>query len=250
MSDIIETLEHKGYTIEVYPDIDPMNPREWDNVGTIACWHRRYDLGDEQITGDLDTWFMGMLDFSYEQEEWYYNKYEGDTEGLMNALRDRMDKRYVILPLFIYDHGGITMSTGSFSCPWDSGQVGYTYVSHKEIREANGWKYLTRKRISQTKEYLKGDVETYDQYLTGSVYGYQVKDPRDNDVDSCSGYYGYDFEANDLAPTARSVIDNDIQRVDSDRREYYRSAWEQLKHWIRHKVPIIYRKRLELYEPY
>ena len=24
------------------------NPRDWDNLGVMACWHRRYDLGDEQ----------------------------------------------------------------------------------------------------------------------------------------------------------------------------------------------------------
>ena len=29
----------------------------------------------------------------------------------------------IVQPLYLYDHGGITMNTTGFSCSWDSGQV-------------------------------------------------------------------------------------------------------------------------------
>jgi hypothetical protein len=52
--DSIESYEHAGMTVEI--TIDPMpqdcNPREHTNVGVMLCGHRRYILGDEQITGD------------------------------------------------------------------------------------------------------------------------------------------------------------------------------------------------------
>ncbi len=52
--DRIERYEHAGMTVEI--TIDPMpqdcNPREYTNVGVMLCSHRRYNLGDEQITGD------------------------------------------------------------------------------------------------------------------------------------------------------------------------------------------------------
>jgi hypothetical protein len=47
--------------------------------------------------------------------------------------------------LYLYDHGGITISTGPFSCPRDSGQVGFIYASHKQIRDHFGWKRLKRR---------------------------------------------------------------------------------------------------------
>jgi len=28
-------------------DPEPVNPREWDNLGTMVCFHKRYNLGDE-----------------------------------------------------------------------------------------------------------------------------------------------------------------------------------------------------------
>lgn len=47
--------------------------------------------------------------------------------------------KYVILPLYLYDHGSITMSTGAFSCPWDSGQVGWIYASKKTFIDETGY---------------------------------------------------------------------------------------------------------------
>jgi len=33
-------------TAVILRDSDPINPREWDNVGSMICWHSRYNLGD------------------------------------------------------------------------------------------------------------------------------------------------------------------------------------------------------------
>ena len=66
------------------------------------------------------------------------------------------------------------MSTGRFSCPWDSGQVGFIYVSREKVRKEYGWKVITKEREERIYEILRGEVEVYDQYLTGQVYGYIV----------------------------------------------------------------------------
>lgn len=34
------------FTLTLHHDETPESPREWDNLGTITCWHRRYTLGD------------------------------------------------------------------------------------------------------------------------------------------------------------------------------------------------------------
>lgn len=55
----------------------------------------------------------------------------------------RMCEKYgevAVLPLYLYDHSGISMSTGSFvgraqHAEWDSGQVGYIYMDKKTAME-------------------------------------------------------------------------------------------------------------------
>jgi len=51
-----------SYKIEIEPDLDPMDPREWDNLATMVCWHRRYNLGDEQPEEDPEEYLTGLLD--------------------------------------------------------------------------------------------------------------------------------------------------------------------------------------------
>lgn len=39
--------------IRIEYDDDPMHPRkDMDNLGTMVCWHGRYELGDEQPRQD------------------------------------------------------------------------------------------------------------------------------------------------------------------------------------------------------
>jgi hypothetical protein len=91
----------------------------------------------------------------------------------------------------LYDHSGITISTGSFSCQWDSGQVGFIFVSKHKVQKEG---------IDETKveDYLNGEVETYDQYIRGDVFGYKVYKvstcdlghEHEEELDSCWGFYG------------------------------------------------------------
>jgi hypothetical protein len=140
-------------SIQILQDLDAFDPRrEYDHLGTMVCWHRRYNLGDKH-------------NFS-------------SPEDLNQA---------VYLPLYLYDHSGITMSTTPFSCQWDSGQVGWIYVTKAEIRKEFGKKWTTKK----IQEILRAEVEEYDRYLTGDVYGYIITDDETGEeIDSCWGFYG------------------------------------------------------------
>ena len=53
----METEEYKGYTIKIEHDDYPDNPRDWDNAGEMVCWHRRYNLGDEEPV----PWYVGII---------------------------------------------------------------------------------------------------------------------------------------------------------------------------------------------
>lgn len=148
--------------LRVEQDQDPINWREeGEPLGTMVCWHRRYKLGDVQPDVPPDVWRDAMPE----------------------------DERPAVeLPLYLYDHSGITMSTGSFSCSWDSGQVGFIYMTALEIsREFAGSEILARMRLQQ-------EVEDYDQYLRGEVYGYIIERKMPcghwEETDSCWGFFG------------------------------------------------------------
>ena len=154
------TTDNQQVTIEY--DDDAWNPREWDNLGTMVCWHGRYILGDKQPKISPDEY-----------------------------LED-LPKGTVTLPLYLYDHGGITMKTSPFSCPWDSGQVGFIYVTPETMKQEM---VDTPERAA---EILTNEVETYDQYLRGEVYRYTVAkgvtcdhdDTHWEAVDSCGDFFG------------------------------------------------------------
>ena len=51
----METINIDDITIKIELDTEPINPREWDNLGTMYCFHRNYILGDKKpdyMTGE------------------------------------------------------------------------------------------------------------------------------------------------------------------------------------------------------
>jgi hypothetical protein len=170
----IETFENAGFMASLYHDENPESPREWDNLGHMVCWHRRTDLGDEQVRP---------------------GEHADSLKGFENWLVQERKAR-VILPIYIYEHSGITI-TARYEVylrypdkQWDAGQVGYIYVTADDIRKEYGVKRISQKLKKKVAELLVCEVSAYDQYLTGDVYGYVVKDETGEHIDSCWGFFG------------------------------------------------------------
>ena len=185
----METTTFGDYTIKIEHDDTGESPREWDNMTRMVCWHNNYNLGDEHGY-ESPTVFMHVVSGLYPDLA---------TEDLTEKQYDRCvamaTKRNVILPLYLYDHSGITMSTAPSSCHWDSGRVGYIFMSHEDIRKEYDVKRVSQKMRDRIQVYLEADVKIYDDFLTGNVYWFNVE-KTDNDetvdVDSCGGFYGYE----------------------------------------------------------
>ena len=187
----IETIDYRNHTIKVMFDDDPLNPRtEWDNFGTMICFHKRYVLGDNE----------NLIDYR-DFESW---------EDIEQHLIKEEDAA-VILPLSLYDHGGISMSVGRVG-GWDCGQVGFIFVTREKILKDFDRKHLSKNLLDRVRKILDGEVETYDNYMTGQVYGYVVE-PMDGYEgeecsDSCFGFYDQD----DMVNQAKASIDFTIRQ--------------------------------------
>lgn len=197
------TETYKGWTIEIHYDTDGESPREWENLGFMACWHRRSWLGDkpQEIQRYSPTEYIESL----------INEFQSIPDVEDDKIWKLFSKYYVWLPIYAYEHGGITIRSGSFSDPWDSGQLGFIYVSKadclKEWKQKNWTKAFEKKIIG----ILDGEIETYDQYLTGDVHGYMIYRPEDEELDdsvnSCWGFYGSDY----CMEEAKSLVDWHIE---------------------------------------
>ena len=183
----IDSIKYKGYTVNIFPDEDAPNPRkEFDHLGTMVCFHRRYNLGDK-------------------------NEFRSPQE-----FRDFLkEEKPICLPLYLFDHSGITMSTKSerFSAcdpqGWDWGMLGYIYVTKEDVRKEYGVKRVTRKILDEVAKLLLAEVEEYDHYLTGNVYGYEItrrEQQAGKVLDSCWGFFGNPGDY--VISEAKSIIDH------------------------------------------
>ena len=232
------------YTLKVEQDYDSEDPRRWDNVCTMVCFHGRYDLGDNHNYDDGDEFFDYILCEICRMNE---NDICELSTREKYKLAKESDKVY-FKDLNLYDHSGLTISTSSaypYNDRWDAGCVGWIYVSKEKAmanyggipeKDENGefiriphehpngnvtysTKYspITEENWKYVADYhMENEVETYDQYLRGDVYGYtltkhvveqetcphcgQVIDEyeEEEEVDSCWGFYGNCLEDNGI----------------------------------------------------
>lgn len=148
-------------TIEIKQDESPFDPLEGDDFFYMYCKHGRYSLGHKDAE----------------------DPYIEDPEDGGRMLRSDV---LAILPLYLYDHSGITMNTTGFSCGWDSGCVGYIYCTQESLNVTG-----TSGTSEELCEYMKSFIDnTYDPYIRGDCWYFTVTDEEDDVVESCSGFVG------------------------------------------------------------
>lgn len=169
--DALASRRHPGGgLVVVHYDVEPENPRHWGSLGVMACHHSRYILGDHR---------------------------HPLTDEVIEALKRapvRVVTRWlrlvhgatVVLPLYLLDHSGLSMSAGSPSASdpggWDTSMVGLIFDT-PDKREEFGT------ALENIEAALRGEVETYSAWLEGMVYRYTAYGEDGEEVASCGGYY-------------------------------------------------------------
>lgn len=193
----IEEFKVGNYLVSIQYDEFPLNPRkDMSFLGKLCLLHRRYDLWN---------------DTTYKEDQ--FSNW-GDLE---ETLREEYDA-VVILPVFMYDHGGITVSTKPFSCRWDSGQVGYTFITRGDFIKEYGEVTIgnVQEKTAKAESLLIAELEVYSKYLNGEIYGYVVENKNSEVEDSCWGFYDFEDCKIQAGLTANMFHERDLKGPEFD----------------------------------
>jgi hypothetical protein len=186
---------YKGYDIKIYQDDCQDSPGDWgDESIFLVGFHRNF-------------WVTGPNDMKQETAQEIYRQLagEGDPENQVTAADYIRD--YYIFGLEAYIHSGVRLAfrdCGEFpDRGWDVSNVGFVFIKKEIVKD----------KESASKS-AAGLIESWNDYLSGNVYGYQITKPKtcehcghteDVFIDCCYGFYG-DYEAGALVE-ARFHVD-------------------------------------------
>lgn len=213
-SELNETIDvGGGYSVQPVHEPHCESPREWDKLTTMITMHRRYTIGDKHSY--TPSMFSGWEEFRKQLERDY------------NIV--------AIQPLYMYDHGMISISTRTFfgrahHAEWDSGQIGWVFITRKAVKNRMGWKRITKGRKEQLRKWMNQEVEEYDAWQRGECYGFIVKYDGE-DVDSCFGYIGDNGFKHMMEFEAFSFIEYHYKQRQKQRTD-------KLKTLIKNHVPL------------
>lgn len=147
-----DSVEIKGFTVKAECDQDGGFdcPRDWDNAFTILTAESRNRNIDDAL--DID----------------------GDP---------RVEEAALVFPVYKYEHGNVSYSSGAFTCPWDSGQVGFAILTAEEFESEFG------NDAEKAKRCLDGELATYTAWCNGEICTITVEDEDGEIIDSISGIY-------------------------------------------------------------
>jgi len=166
-------------TLKIVSDDSAESPRENCNIGTLVF--RGNSVGDQ-------------TDFRF--AEGYRSEADALEKG-PKEIKKHFGELGAILPVYKYEHSGVVYSTTPFTCPYDSGLIGFIFSTKKIIRENWSLKRVTKAFVSVTESHLASEVETFSQWAEGDIVGYQLEVDGE-ETESCYGFYGQDVTTNGI----------------------------------------------------
>jgi len=224
-------------TIAVFPDYECESPRDWDNLWTWATSPK---------AGYSDVDFRGTKEQNF-RDRTYHNA-DDYIDGNGKIYKD-FAKDNLIVKLYLYRHSGdyiyssrTTDTPCNVHCPWDSGCMGFAFVSKEAVRKGFGthiWKEvdgktidvgvplkrITKKVLEKAYALLEGEIKAMNMANNGEVYGFKVVNMQTDEEDSCWGYYCDGRK--EIAETAEEFI-KDFLPDDAITKEIAREAAQAL----------------------
>jgi hypothetical protein len=110
-----------------------------------------------------------------------FNDTEIEVQDTLEELEAKIHENYnvaIIKPLYMFEHSGIAFSTTPFADKWDSGRLGFIFIT-KELAEGMGWE--TAEQLDKALEF---EIEIKNKFESEEIY--QV-DKEQGEVCDCCG---------------------------------------------------------------
>lgn len=159
--------------VEISYDPFCENPlQDWDHVGHIVMVPHFSNFCTES----------GVTTEDYDSE---------DMKKVCQYTRDGG----LYVPIYAYEHGGVSFSLSPFGDPWDSGCAGFFYVTPEEAEKTWGHMTPEQRKVACMTE-AKSLVSLMNAYAGGECYIMTLYDTDFNEVESLGGiwYTGYKTE--------------------------------------------------------
>lgn len=239
----IETKNPK-IEIEIVYDIHPLDPRGDGNLATLLCAHRRYELGDEQLSHDCNSFTEALCQWVYEnnsEADYFHRQYvEGwmlaeMIEAIRDGELDPEDEDAVANweEEWSNKHGypeddPLIDTWGVEKFLEQEAEVSPLYLyDHSGITIRTtpfscrwdsgqvGFALVYKSQIEKgwgtlenwretANRIIEGEIKDYDDYLTGNCFGFRVLKD-DEEVDSCWGYLGSPEDSGVIEDAKRSA---------------------------------------------
>ena len=172
--DNIYNEKRNGLSISIHQDEVYESPEAWVDDGLfLVGYHKDFYVDNSVITKEE------LIDYA-------------------NGEEITQTEKYHIFWLEAYIHSSVRLALrkeGPFpDRKWDVSQVGAVLVSKEECPEE-----------ADARNGALGLIDTWNNYLSGEVYGYTIENGAGDELESCWGFYG-DYEAEALEE-ARGLVD-------------------------------------------
>lgn len=165
-----------------------------------------------------------MFGTMYNQGGYYFEGH--NLEEILDTDEDGKTftkPEYICVRVYIYDHSGITIwaSREPQRCGWDSGLLG-VYAVEKTKAEKEFGDLNNPDNMEKVFKLLEAEVEEWDTYCRGDIYGFEVYDEDDCLIDSCWGYYGAPDEVMEEAISIADCYADNKEREEKEEAERIR----------------------------
>tara|TARA_B100000700_G_scaffold178953_1_gene197615 strand:- start:11141 stop:11836 length:696 start_codon:yes stop_codon:yes gene_type:complete len=211
--------------LKIFYDPEPMSPRDSDcNFAKMIFVHPRYELGDSNPLNILRDDIINHPRYNTTTAESYNLN---DARDLLEYAQ-KIDLFAVFQKVYCYEHSGITIDTEPFSCPWDSGMLGFMYVTKDDIRENWNIKRVTKQYLERAKQLMLAEFKTQKSYVDGENYGFAIFEKQEDGsierTDTCHGFIGDDLKTNGLTDYVDEDLHEELERIFN---EYDFVSWSE-----------------------